>query len=229
MACGPSQPPDLLGIPELRSFGQRSGPSRLGRRSWRLCHWPRLPGDTARLIPLNSGAFGGRWAHNESSRTAAGYGQRETGYQSEGAANQPRRQPLRHVRRNRRGAGGRALVLPGGRRGRHGGQDHLRLRHGGQRRDLRPDGLLRQPAASAAMLDYEYDLLLERLDKTRGGKTAFFVFANTVATRREDGNGAGWGFASRPSRVPTRRRSSFTCGCSTRRASASRRRWASSA
>ena len=38
-----------------------------------------------------------------------------------------------------------------------------------------------------AMLDYEYDLLLERLDKTRGGKTAFFVFANTVATRREDG------------------------------------------
>ena len=40
-----------------------------------------------------------------------------------------------------------------------------------------------------AMLDYEYDLLLERLDKTRGGKTAFFVFANTVATRREEGHG----------------------------------------
>jgi len=40
-----------------------------------------------------------------------------------------------------------------------------------------------------AMLDYEYDLLLERLDKTRGGKTAFFVFANTVATRREAGRG----------------------------------------
>ena len=40
-----------------------------------------------------------------------------------------------------------------------------------------------------AMLDYEYDLLLERLDKTRGGKTAFFVFANTVATRREEGRG----------------------------------------
>jgi hypothetical protein len=39
------------------------------------------------------------------------------------------------------------------------------------------------------MLDYEYDLLLERLDKTRGGKTAFFVFANTVATRREEGRG----------------------------------------
>jgi hypothetical protein len=40
-----------------------------------------------------------------------------------------------------------------------------------------------------AMLDYEYELLLERLDKTRGGKTAFFVFANTVATRREEGRG----------------------------------------
>ncbi|MEI6395290.1 MAG: TonB-dependent receptor [Verrucomicrobiota bacterium] len=40
-----------------------------------------------------------------------------------------------------------------------------------------------------AMLDYEYDLLLDRLDKTRGGKTAFFVFANTVATRREEGRG----------------------------------------
>src|SRR5215467_13604335 len=40
-----------------------------------------------------------------------------------------------------------------------------------------------------AMLDYEYDLLLERLDKTRGGRTAFFVFANTVATRREEGHG----------------------------------------
>jgi hypothetical protein len=40
-----------------------------------------------------------------------------------------------------------------------------------------------------AMLDYEYDLLLERLDKTRGGKNAFFVFANTVATHREAGRG----------------------------------------
>src|SRR5690349_24992305 len=36
-----------------------------------------------------------------------------------------------------------------------------------------------------AMLDYEFDLLLERLNVKRGGKTAFFVFANTVATRRE--------------------------------------------
>ncbi|MGD0260798.1 MAG: TonB-dependent receptor [Verrucomicrobiota bacterium] len=40
-----------------------------------------------------------------------------------------------------------------------------------------------------SMLGYEYDLLLERLDKTRGGKAAFFVFADTVATRRESGHG----------------------------------------
>ncbi len=40
-----------------------------------------------------------------------------------------------------------------------------------------------------SMLDYEYDLLLERLNEKRGGKTAFFAFANTVATRRESGNG----------------------------------------
>jgi hypothetical protein len=41
----------------------------------------------------------------------------------------------------------------------------------------------------AAMLDYEYNLLRERLDQARGEKTAFFVFANTVATRREEGHG----------------------------------------
>src|SRR5436309_13035961 len=40
-----------------------------------------------------------------------------------------------------------------------------------------------------AMLDYEYDLLLKRLDEKRGAQTGFFVFANTVATRREEGNG----------------------------------------
>jgi hypothetical protein len=40
-----------------------------------------------------------------------------------------------------------------------------------------------------AMLEYEYQLLLERLDKARGGRSAFFVFANTVATRREGGQG----------------------------------------
>ncbi len=50
-----------------------------------------------------------------------------------------------------------------------------------------------------AMLDYEYLLLLERLDDKRGAKTAFFVFANTVATRREEGNGwLGIRFQSEP-------------------------------
>lgn len=41
----------------------------------------------------------------------------------------------------------------------------------------------------AAMIEYEYNLLRERLDKPRGDKTAFFAFANTVATRREEGHG----------------------------------------
>jgi hypothetical protein len=40
-----------------------------------------------------------------------------------------------------------------------------------------------------AMLEYEYNLLLERLKETRGADTAFFVFANTVATSREEGHG----------------------------------------
>ncbi len=40
-----------------------------------------------------------------------------------------------------------------------------------------------------AMLDYEFNLLLQRLDKTRGDKCTFFVFADTVATRRDEGNG----------------------------------------
>jgi hypothetical protein len=45
-----------------------------------------------------------------------------------------------------------------------------------------------------SMLDYEYPLLLERLDKDRGERTAFFVFADTVATgsfKRHD-EGQGW-------------------------------------
>src|ERR1700741_3220808 len=36
-----------------------------------------------------------------------------------------------------------------------------------------------------AMLEHEYSLILERLNAKRGSKTAFFAFANTVATRRE--------------------------------------------
>ncbi len=41
-----------------------------------------------------------------------------------------------------------------------------------------------------AMLDLEFDLLLKRLDKARGDKCTFFVFADTVATKR--GEGQGW-------------------------------------
>ena len=44
-----------------------------------------------------------------------------------------------------------------------------------------------------AMLAYEFDLLLQRLDKARGDKCTFFAFANTVAThsftRQEEGHG----------------------------------------
>jgi hypothetical protein len=44
-----------------------------------------------------------------------------------------------------------------------------------------------------SMLDYEFKLLLERLNTTRGDKCTFFVFADTVAThsftRHEDGQG----------------------------------------
>ena len=55
-----------------------------------------------------------------------------------------------------------------------------------------------------AMLAYEYDLLLERLDRTRGGQTAFFVFANTVATRREEGHGwLGIRFQAEPHGEPS--------------------------
>lgn len=44
-----------------------------------------------------------------------------------------------------------------------------------------------------SMLDYEFNLILERLNKSRGDRCAFFVFADTVAThsftRHEEGHG----------------------------------------
>ncbi len=45
-----------------------------------------------------------------------------------------------------------------------------------------------------AMLDHEYKLLVERLGPTRGEKTRFFAFANTVATRNYKGDNEqhGW-------------------------------------
>ncbi len=44
-----------------------------------------------------------------------------------------------------------------------------------------------------SMLDYEFNLMLERLNATRGDKCTFFAFADTVAThsftRHEEGHG----------------------------------------
>jgi len=44
------------------------------------------------------------------------------------------------------------------------------------------------------MLDHEYDLLIERLASSRGDRTAFFVFADTVAAKSYAGNNDchGW-------------------------------------
>ncbi len=55
-----------------------------------------------------------------------------------------------------------------------------------------------------AMLEYEYDLVLERLNDKRGGNTAFFAFANTVATRKEEGHGwMGIRFQAEPGADPS--------------------------
>jgi hypothetical protein len=58
------------------------------------------------------------------------------------------------------------------------------------------------------MLDYEYKLLVERLDATRGPETTFFVFADTVAarsyTRRDDSHGwLGMKFQAKPRTDPS--------------------------
>jgi hypothetical protein len=59
-----------------------------------------------------------------------------------------------------------------------------------------------------SMLDHEYGLMIERLDKTRGDKSAFFAFANTVAThsytRQEEGRGwLGIRFQTEPHSPPS--------------------------
>src|SRR5260370_41332698 len=58
-----------------------------------------------------------------------------------------------------------------------------------------------------AMLDYEFNLLPESLHATRGEKTTFFAFADTVArhsfTRQEDGHGwMGVRFQPQPKAPP---------------------------
>ena len=59
-----------------------------------------------------------------------------------------------------------------------------------------------------AMLNYEFDLLLQRLDKSRGDKCVFFVFADTVATHSfsHQTDGQGWlgiKFQSEPHGAPS--------------------------
>ncbi len=59
-----------------------------------------------------------------------------------------------------------------------------------------------------AMLEYEFHLLLTQLDATRGERSTFFAFANTVAarsyTRQEDGNGwLGVRFQTHPREAPS--------------------------
>jgi hypothetical protein len=59
-----------------------------------------------------------------------------------------------------------------------------------------------------AMLDYEFDLLLQRLDKARGDKCTFFAFADTVATHsfthHTEGNGwLGIKFQIQPREQPS--------------------------
>lgn len=58
------------------------------------------------------------------------------------------------------------------------------------------------------MLDHEYQLIIERLDETRGKDTAFFVLANTVATAsysyHKPGNGwMGMRFQATPESEPS--------------------------
>jgi hypothetical protein len=59
-----------------------------------------------------------------------------------------------------------------------------------------------------AMLGYEFDLVLQRLNPTRGDKSAFFVFADTVATHSFSNHtdGQGWlgiKFQTRPREEPS--------------------------
>ena len=59
-----------------------------------------------------------------------------------------------------------------------------------------------------AMLEHEYQLIIERLKQSRGQTTCFFAFANTVATRsysyKADGHGwLGIRFQTRPGEAPS--------------------------
>ena len=85
-----------------------------------------------------------------------------------------------------------------------------------------------------SMLDLEFGLLLQRLDKARGDKSTFFAFANTVTTRLVvkpgDEGGHGWlgiKFQTLPRNEPST--IIIMCGCWTPKRCASKRASASSA
>ena len=79
------------------------------------------------------------------------------------------------------------------------------------------------------MLDHEYDLLIERLNAVRGDRTAFFVFADTVAAKSFKGINEAHGWMGSDSNLnQIRRRVSFSCtsGCGIKRTSCSNKRLA---
>ena len=127
------------------------------------------------------------------------------------------RETLRHLCRNRRRPGSRALVFPRRRRVGHSRQNYFRLRHGRERRDLRPAPRYVSRQRLRAMLDYEYDLLLGTAWPKRGEHDALFCFCGygchaAAFKRHDDGTWlARHPFSNRTATAPSRR-SSFTCG-----------------
>jgi len=81
------------------------------------------------------------------------------------------------------------------------------------------------------MLDYEFNLLIERLGEKRGAQTSFFVFSDTVSARNYLGTNEchGWmGIKFQLQPRPRRARSSFTSTCSIRKTCSNRKRSAPS-
>ena len=104
-------------------------------------------------------------------------------HRPEGARHQPGQVQIRLHRRDRRRAGGGAPLLPRRRRRRHHRQDHVGLRHGGQRRHLRPRRPLRQPCPPAADARQGVHQVVARLAHVRPKNTTFFAYAATVTAR----------------------------------------------
>ncbi len=115
-------------------------------RRWRARLW--LPSQTESAVRGRNRRKGRPAGHRASSqgppRLVDFRAGAHRGHSSESTASQPRPLPLRHVCRDRRRPGSGAVVLSGGRRGRHGRQGHVGLRHDLQRRHLRHERPLRQ-------------------------------------------------------------------------------------